>query len=178
MDSDNHHPPWMEIWDGSRFVSSGEHPIMLFALDGTRPGSERTGPPFLSYAASAWQPSGRIRAVDAYLSDTWYTVKLERDGPRYAIELSGRFRFGGENTYRAEIDAAARCVYHYPVSEAEARSATGCEDAGAFASVGEAHPRWPAGGAWPDSFMFGDPHANYYEGEVLFDDVTLEVWRD
>jgi hypothetical protein len=30
---------------------------------------------------------------------------------------------------------------------------------------------------WPDFFMFGDPHSNYYEGEVLYDDVTLELWR-
>jgi hypothetical protein len=178
IDSDNHFPPWMEVWDGARFLSSGEHPIMLFALDGTRPGNERSGPPFLSYSAGTWQPSGMIRAVDAYLPDTWYTVRLERDGPRYVVELSGRFRYGGETTYRAEIDAAARCVFHYPATEAEARGAGGCEDPGAFASVGSAHPRWPAGGVWPDFFMFGDPHANYYEGEVLYDDVTLEVWRD
>jgi hypothetical protein len=27
-------------------------------------------------------------------------------------------------------------------------------------------PQWPAGEGWPDYFMFGDPHANYYEGQV------------
>jgi hypothetical protein len=30
---------------------------------------------------------------------------------------------------------------------------------------------------WPDYFMFGDPHTNYYMGEVYYDDVHLEVWR-
>jgi hypothetical protein len=25
-------------------------------------------------------------------------------------------------------------------------------------------------------FLFGDPHTNYYEGQVFYDDVRLEVW--
>lgn len=178
VDSDNHSPAWLEIWDGERFVWSGEHPVMLFALDGARPGDERTGPPFLSWSAGAWQPSGAIRAVDAYLPDTWYRVTVERDGPRYTVELSGRFRYGGEQTYRATIDAAAACVFHYPVDAAEAAGASGCVDEGTFASIAPGHPRWPAGGAWPDWFMFGDPHVNYYEGHVLYDDVVLETWRE
>jgi hypothetical protein len=177
VDSDNHYPPFLEIWDGARFVASGEHPVMLFALDGARPGDERTGPPFLSWAAQAWQPSGAIRAVDAYLPDTWYRATVERDGPRYTIEISGRFRYGGERSYRATIDAAAECVFHYPVDAAEAAGAAGCVDEGTFASVAPGNPRWPAGGAWPDWFMFGDPHVNYYEGHVLYDDVVLETWR-
>ena len=30
----------------------------------------------------------------------------------------------------------------------------------------------------PDFFMFGDPHNNYYRGEVFYDDVNLEYWLD
>jgi hypothetical protein len=178
VDSDNHHPPWMEIWNGEQFVWSGEHPIMVIALDGSRPGDEKTGNHFIPWSNGAWQPSGTIRAVDAYLPDTWYRVLIERDGPRYTVEVSGRFRYGGEQTYRASIDAAERCVWHYPTTAAEAAGATGCEDPGSFASVGPAYPRWPAGGVWPDWFMFGDPHANYYEGAVHYDDVKLELWRE
>lgn len=178
VDSDNHFPAWLEIWDGARFVWSGEHPVMMFALDGARPGDERTGPPFLSWSAGAWQPSGAIRAVDAYLPDTWYRVAVERDGPRYTLEVSGQFRYGGEQTYRATIDAAAACVFHYPVDAAEAAGAAGCVDEGTFPSIAPGFPRWPAGGAWPDWFMFGDPHVNYYEGQVLYDDVVLETWRE
>ena len=177
VDSDNHYPPWMSIWNGSAFVPSGERPVMAFALDGRRHVDARSGNPFLSFSAGAWQPSGAIRAVDAYLPGTWYRVTIERDGPVYGIELSGRFAFGGERTYRGSIDAAARCVWHWPATAGEAAQAKGCEDPSALPGLGPEFPRWPAGGAWPDWFMFGDPHVNYYEGEVLYDDVVLEVWR-
>jgi hypothetical protein len=36
-------------------------------------------------------------------------------------------------------------------------------------------PAWPAGATWPDWFMLGDPHANFYAGEVYYDDLRLEV---
>lgn len=173
VDSDNHFPPWMEVWDGGRFIASGERPVMMMALDGARPGDERTGPPFLSWSGGAWQPSGAVRAVDAYLPDTWYRATIERDGPRYTVEVSGRFRHGGERTYRATLDAAARCLFHYPADAAEAAAASRCVDEGAFPETGGA-ARWPAGAAWPDWFMFGDPHANYYEGQVLYDDLVVE----
>jgi hypothetical protein len=29
------HPPWMEIWDGARFVESGERPVLMMAIDGS-----------------------------------------------------------------------------------------------------------------------------------------------
>ncbi len=108
VDSDNNYPPWMEIWNGSSFVASGEHPIMVIALDGTKTPDPKIGLPFLSYANGAWQASGAIRAVDAYLPRTWYRVTIERapsatsGGPSYTIEISGRFasRPDEDRTYR------------------------------------------------------------------------------
>ena len=176
VDSDNHFPPWMEIWNGIRFEPAGDHPIMLFALDGKSQGTERTGKPFLSYSAGAWQPSGKIRAVDRYLPDEWYRVTIERDGARFTVELTGRFRHGGERTVRAELDAEAECVWHWPATAAEAARASGCVEEGSFPGA-PGFPRWPAGGVWPEWFMFGDPHTNYYEGEVYYDDVRLELPR-
>ena len=32
---------------------------------------------------------------------------------------------------------------------------------------------WPQGSAYPDYFLFGDPHINYYEGTARFDDLKL-----
>ncbi|HEY6098939.1 MAG TPA: hypothetical protein VIW03_05890 [Anaeromyxobacter sp.] len=177
VDSDSHYPPWMEIWDGERFLWSGERPVNVFALDGRRHVDARSGNALITYSAGAWQPPGTIRAADSYLPDTWYRVSVERDGPRYTLEVSGRFRHGGERTHRATIDAAASCVWHYPATAEEASGAKGCEDATPLPGLGAEFPRWPANGVWPDWFMFGDPHVNYYEGEVLYDDVVLELWR-
>lgn len=176
IDSDNHYPAWMEIYDGQSFVESGERPVMMFALDGKAEGDELTGKPFLSWSAGAWQPSGKIRAVDSYLPDEWYEVVIERFDSRFTLEVSGRFQYGGETRYRASIDAAAHCVWHFNRTASEAASA--CVDNGYLPSLGPAYPNWPSHGAWPDWFMFGDPHTNYYEGEVLYDDVRLEVWSE
>jgi hypothetical protein len=175
IDSDNNVPPWMQIFDGRQFVVSGEHPIMMFALDGKGQGTELTGKPFLSYSAGAWQPSGDIRAVDSYLPGEWYRVSIERSDGRFTMEISGRFRYGGQSTYRSTIDAAASCVWHFNRSAAE--DASRCVDEGHLPSLDASFPNWPAGATWPDWFMFGDPHTNYYEGDVLYDDVRLEVWR-
>ena len=68
-------------------------------------------------------------------------------------------------------------MWHWPATADEAKAAAGCEDATPLPGLGPEFPRWPAGGVWPDWFMFGDPHVNYYEGEVLYDDVTLELFR-
>lgn len=174
VDSDNHYPPWMQIWDGSEFLWSGVHPVMMIALDGTSPGPEASGNPFYSWSDGAWQPSGAIRAVDAYLPGEWYRASITRDGPTYTIELSGRFRYGGEQTYRATFDAAARCGWHYPATADEAAGASGCVDPSSY-DTAPGFPQWPAGGVWPDWFVFGDPHENFYEGQVLYDDVRLEV---
>lgn len=101
-------------------------------------------------------------------------MSIERFDSRFALEISGRFRYGGETTYRATIDAAASCVWHFNRGAGE--GASGCVDTSYFPSLGPAFLNWPPDGAWPDWFMFGDPHTNYYEGKVFYDDVRLEVW--
>ncbi len=152
----------MEIWNGNAFVERGEHPVMMFAIDGTGADSDRVGRPFIPYSSGKWQPSGSIRAADSYKSNLWYDVRLEREGNVYTVEVSGDFQYGGKTTYRASIDAMSSCVWHF--------NRTADEDA----SKCEA-PGWSPGDTWPDYFMFGDPHENYYEGEVYCDDVRLEV---
>jgi hypothetical protein len=174
FDSDNNFPPWTEIFNGQSFVLSGEHPLDMFALDGRGPRTEMTGEPLITYADGQWQPSGAIRSVDAYLDHEWYAVSIERSGTIYTMEVSGRFQFGGETTYRASIDAAASCVWHYNRSAAEDASA--CVDESTFPSL-PGFPAWPAGATWPDWLMFGDPHNNFYMGEVYYDDIRLEVFR-
>jgi hypothetical protein len=164
----------MEMFDGTAFRLDGKHPLMMFALDGTADAQDLYGPPFLSWSAGQWQPSGAIRAVDAYLPGEWYRASIERDGTRYTLEVSGRFEHGGPQTYRASIDAASACVWHYNRTQPEASAR--CTNPRSSPALGADHPYWPADGAWPDWFMLGDPHENFYRGSVLYDDVQLEVW--
>jgi len=175
MDSDNNVPPWMEIFDGSAFHVDGRHPLMMFALDGRSDPHDLYGPPFLSWSAGQWQPSGAMRAVDSYLPGEWYRASIERDGTRYTLQVEGRFQYGGQTTYRASIDAAASCVWHYDRTPEEANPR--CANPRFPAALGDAYPYWPADGSWPDWFMFGDPHENFYMGSVLYDDVRLEIWK-
>lgn len=174
IDSDNHDPPWMEIWDGSQFVDSGERPIMMFALDGRSEGDEWTGKRFLPWSAGAWQPSGTVRAVDRYLPERWYRVTIERDGDRFTLAIEGELEHAGEATVTATLDAAAECVWHFNQTP---EAGAPCVDEGFYAALDERFPHWPAGASWPDWFMFGDPHSNYYEGLVHYDDVKLELMR-
>jgi hypothetical protein len=177
MDSDNDFPAWMQIFDGRELVTSGEHPVTMIAIDGRGPRNGDTGAPFIPYAGGAWRPSGTLAAVDAYLDGEWYTVSIERSGTTFTLEIAGRFRYGGQKTYRATIDAAERCVWHFNRGPGE--DASRCVDEtplpGLEGVAGAA--AWAAGAAWPDWLMFGDPHENFYAGDVLYDDVKLEVWR-
>lgn len=175
LDSDNHYPPWMEIWDGRQFVSSGRHPLMLFGVSGLGRALPLAGKSFLSWAAEAWQPLGEIRAADAYLPRTWYRVQIERDGDRYTLQAVGEFAYGGSRTYTATLDAAERCIWHY--NQTPLPAASPCADPAPLPGLGPEFPLWPPGGSWPDWFFFGDPHNNYYEGTAYFDDVRLEVYR-
>lgn len=173
VDSDNNVPPaFSELWTGSQFASSGERPVTLSSYDGTGQDTALYGKPPVTFAGGAWQPPGQVRAVDAYLPDEWYQVTIERRGQHFSIEVSGRFQFGGSTSYRAELDAIERCLWHYNRSPEELEGS--CVENQPLPESGEADAAWPAASAWPDYFMVGDPHANYYRGTLLCDDVRLE----
>ncbi|MBI3900083.1 MAG: hypothetical protein HY308_17580 [Gammaproteobacteria bacterium] len=175
LDSDNNVPPWMEIYNGQRFMESGETPLMMIGIDGKGTTNELNGKPFYSYAAGVWQPSGKIRAVDAYKSMTWYRASIERNGDRFTLKVTGNFKFGGRKTYKTTINAADKCVWHYNRKPLAADSP--CIDNSHYPSLPNEPALWSANIAWPDFFMFGEPHNNFYEGEVFYDDIRLEIWR-
>ncbi len=77
--------------------------------------------------------------------------------------------------YRAARPFRDHCLWHDNRPGEQARRA--CLDESPLAGSGSPAPQWPATGAWPDWFFFGDPHTNYYEGTVYYDDVRLEIWR-
>jgi hypothetical protein len=140
--------PWTQIWNGSRFVQSGEHPVMMFVLDPNvahRPSHfDYTGPPFISWAGGAWHSAfetGEIRAAAAYRERQWYDVCIEKTATHWGLFMSGDFRGLGQGTLGGYI----------------ARSET-LDESGT-----------------PDYFMFGDPHINFYRGLVYYDDIRFYV---
>ena len=164
IDSDNHFPVWMQIWDGTQFIKSGRHPVMMFVLDGRVKGDALTGQPFISFSNWQWHAPGQIRALDAYLPDQWYDVVIERGQAGFTLRISGRFAYGGYRDYVARIDASANCLFHYNRETDQKNQAC----------VNQYNDKELY---WPDYFFFGDPHINYYEGKAYFDDIKLEVWE-
>jgi hypothetical protein len=67
------------------------------------------------------------------------------------------------------------CIWHYNRPGEKAREE--CLDEKSLPEL-PGFPLWPAAKGWPEYFMFGDPHSNYYEGQVDVDEVKLEVWQD
>jgi hypothetical protein len=145
IDSDNNKNSFTQIWTGTSFQNDGRHPVMVFGLDKNGVDNDRNGLPFLSWSNGVLQPSGLIRAVDAYKDNTWYATCIERNQTHFVLSVAGDFKFGGLQEYVGLIPISA--VY---------RAESGV----------------------PDFFMFGDPHNNYYRGEVFYDDVKLEYWVD
>ena len=148
IDSDNNLDAWSEIWNGRAFITSGVHPIFMLVHDREGPEYEDNGKPYIPFAAGRWQPSNTIRAVDAYKDRTWYTACVARINAQYWVGIAGDFQYGGNTGYVAAISVAR--VHHSDIG--------------------------PAG--WPEYFMFGDPHTNYYRGEVYYDDLRVEVPTD
>lgn len=107
IDSDNNKDAWTEIWTGSEFAFSGEHPVMVFAVDQNGFAHDRIGKPFLSYSAGVVQPSGYVRAVDAYRDNTWYSACIERNETSFVLTVSGDFKYGGNRTYTATFPLSA-----------------------------------------------------------------------
>lgn len=150
--------------DGSRYVS-------MIWLDGERPGHDWFGNDFVSYTPGGWQRGPVF--VDKYLEGESYRFTIERDGERYTLSASGRFFHGGVTTYRASRRFTEPPVtWHYNQTAAEL--VPPAHDA-VRVIAGKAVHTWPAGSAYPDHFLIGDPHINFYEGSAEIDDLELYV---
>lgn len=110
IDSDNNKEAWTNIWERTKWVPDGQHPIMMFGVDKTGDDDPATGRPFLSWSNGALQPSGAIRALDAYKDNTWYSACIERNDTNFVLSVSGDFKWGGQQTYTGSIPIAS--VYH------------------------------------------------------------------
>ena len=175
IDSDNNVPPsWSKIWDGGKLITEGSHPVSMLALDGNSFGSVWTGNTFHCVYNGGFQMNcgGNVHAAaDAYINGETYTVTIERNKTGYVLEVSGKFRFGGETTYRGEIDFRKAPVWHYNNTAADSPKGKNGQP---LKDLGIDWNSWPEDSAYPDYFMFGDPHITHYEGTVRYDD--LELW--
>jgi hypothetical protein len=165
MDTDNNQHargPWSEVWNPltGRPEPDGERYVGLIWLSGAEPGADWTGNELVSYTPGGFQ-TGPV-FVDKYLPGETYVFAIERDGQRYTLSVSGRFHHGGQRTYAASRRFTEPPVtWHYNQRPAE------------LAADHPDTPAWPRDSAYPDHFLLGDPHINFYEGTAEFDDLQL-----
>jgi hypothetical protein len=174
MDTDNNQydgTSWSQVWDplAQRPVEDGSHYVSMIWLNGETFGSEWTGNEFTSYTPGGFQ-TGPIFA-DKYLDGEAYVFSVERDEERYTMSVTGKFHYGGQTTYRASrAFRDTPVVWHYNEDAAEYTPPYHDETR---SYLGSSYSTWPEGSAYPDHFLMGDPHINFYEGSAEFDDLKL-----
>ncbi|MDI9903167.1 hypothetical protein QM716_25250 [Rhodococcus sp. IEGM 1409] len=112
------------------------------------------------------------------MPDASYTFAVERDKTGYTIEMSGPFSHIGQTTLRYHSDFVenGRPIWHYNQKPEEYNGEFDQQlNHTGPAGTNTTEHTWPAGSAYPDSFVIGDPHLNYYEGSAVVDDIKLFV---
>lgn len=107
-----------------------------------------------------------------------YRFAIERGPTGYTMEMSGNFRFIGQATLRYHRDFIQNGypIWHYNNSpeEYDGQFDQSITIEGEHGSFTIDHT-WPSDSAYPDHFIIGEPHMNYYEGEATVDDIRLYV---
>jgi hypothetical protein len=175
LDTDNNIFPdgssWSSVWSPAerRAVQDGDHYFGMFLLNGTDFGSDRTGNEFISYTPDGWKNGTDF--VDKYVDGETYVVSIERDDDVYTLTAGGRFFHGGKTTYTARRSVReAPVVWHFNQQRAD-HPGPALDQTRTYG--GKVVHTWPPDAAYPDRFIFGDPHINYYEGTALYDDLKL-----
>ena len=115
------------------------------------------------------------------LPEKSFLFAVERHKDKYVIEMTGDFKHIGETTLRAErkFIEDGKPIWHY--------NQTSDEYQGEFNRTlwhkgvsGKYKNKdiWKKGSAYPDSFIIGDPHLNFYEGDAVIQDIKLFVPRN
>lgn len=165
----HHHRKFViDSWNRKNFNNS----VNVIALDGKSETHQAFGKTFISYLDNNWQHISDI-PMDYYLDNEWYTVTFVRTALFYQFSITGNFKNGGLTTYKDKINIRKNCVFHYNQTVEELDPA--CVDNRKQNFLGKDFFSWPKDSAYPEYFMLGEPHINYYEGNFLVDDITLEV---
>ena len=127
--------------------------------------------PYLSSAAEL-QPER--------MPDEPYTFAIERNATGYTLEVSGNFARVGRTTLRFHRPFVVNGVpiWHYNVTpgEYDGRFNGDLVQRDAWGSM-TWPDQWPAGSAYPDYFVIGDPYTNAYEGRASLTDIRLYLPR-
>ena len=94
------------------------------------------------------------------LPEKSYLFAVERHKDKYVIEMTGDFKHIGETTLRAERKF---------IEDGKHKGVSGKY---------KNKDIWKKGSAYPDSFIIGDPHLNFYEGDAVIQDIKLFVPRN
>ncbi|MCK7675252.1 hypothetical protein [Corynebacterium pygosceleis] len=105
-----------------------------------------------------------------------YTFAIERTATGYVQEMSGNFKNVGHQTYRYErpfISEDGHAIWHYNQTpdEYDGRFNDTLTFEGEHGSFSK--EMWPSDSAYPDNFVIGIPHLNYYEGSATVDNIRL-----
>ena len=167
----HHHRKFViDSWNRKNFNNT----VNVIALDGKSETNQSYGKKFLSYVDNKWQKILNT-PLDYYLNDEWYAVSFTRTPLFYEFSIRGKFKNGGLKTYKNRIDIRKKCIYHYNQTADELDPS--CIDNRVQSFMGKDFASWPVNSAYPEYFMLGEPHINYYEGSVLVDDIKLEVLK-
>lgn len=165
----HHHRKFViDSWNRKGFNKT----VNVIALDGKSETHQAFGKKFISYLDGRWQKVSDV-PVDYYLDNEWYTVTFTRTGLYYEYSIEGKFKNAGQTTYTDRIDYRKNCIYHYNQTPQELEP--NCIDNRKQTFLDKSFTAWPEQSAYPEYFMLGEPHINYYEGNVLVDDITLEI---
>jgi hypothetical protein len=116
-----------------------------------------------------------------------YRFAIERDERGYTLEVRGVFKNAGLQTYRYHRDfvqsdshGKPRPIWHYNQTpqEYDGRFDELWTSKGPYDYQGAKQytiHSWPAGSAYPDFFIIGDPHTNYYSVKARVADLKLFV---
>tara|TARA_R110001583_G_scaffold70489_2_gene199494 strand:+ start:2533 stop:3663 length:1131 start_codon:yes stop_codon:yes gene_type:complete len=165
----HHHRKFViDSWNRKGFNNT----VNVIALDGKSETHQAYGKKFISYVDNKWQ---RVlnTPLDYYLDNEWYTVTFTRTPLFYEFSIHGKFKNAGIKTYKNKINIRKECIYHYNQTIEELSPS--CVDNRSQTFMNKEFEAWPINSAYPEYFMLGEPHINYYEGSVLIDDISLEV---
>jgi hypothetical protein len=164
------------------YASGTGNGVNMIFNTATRRYASQPGTEYLMDSECGLQTSGSIVSQaelrPELMPNETYRFAIERANGGYALEMRGNFAGLGQATlrYHRAFVQDGLPIWHYNQTAAEYDGAFDADwtytgKSGTFVD----RSVWPAGSAYPDYFMLGDPHTNFYEGKATVDDIRLYV---